>query len=131
MTIHRVLVTGSRDWTNEAVIGRALETAVLALCWHQSDQYATGHRFTLVSGACPDGADAIAERLAADRGWGIERHPADWYTYGKTAGPVRNRDMVASKPELVIAFQKNKSKGTGGTIDLARNACIPVFLWSE
>lgn len=130
---HRLLVTGSRDWENEAAVARGLETAVVALCWHQSDLYSVGHRFVLVSGACPTGADAMAERLAADRGpgWSIERHPADWNRYGKAAGPRRNAEMVSSGVEAVIAFQRNYSRGTDGTIELARAAGIPVFIWSQ
>ena len=48
---HRVLVTGSRTWADEAVIAAALREH-----WHDGNAL-------LISGACPRGTDAIAERL--------------------------------------------------------------------
>ena len=55
-----------------------------------------------------------------------QRFPADWDTYGKQAGFIRNIQMLDEKPDLVIAFQKNASRGTQHTINEARKRGIPV-----
>ena len=63
----RVLVTGSRTWADDTIIAAALREH-----W--------GAGAVLVTGACPRGADAIAERLWTSWGGQAERHPADWDT---------------------------------------------------
>ena len=117
----RILVTGSRDWDEPAVISRALHDA-----WVAAD---TGGVVTLVSGACPTGADAIAEAVAARVGWVVERHPADWVQFGKRAGFVRNADMVAAGADVVLAFIRNNSRGATMTLDLATKAGLPTLVW--
>jgi hypothetical protein len=62
---HRVLVTGSRSWVDVDTIRVSL---------HQVWGDGSG---VLVSGACPRGADRIAEQLWQQWGGQIERHPAD------------------------------------------------------
>ena len=120
----RVMVTGSRDWDDERKILSALLLAEYALAWGVSAS------FTLVTGRCPTGADALAEAMALERGWTIDPYPADWERYGKPAGPIRNKEMVDTGPDVVIAFQRDNSKGTDNAVKLARAALIPVFLWS-
>ena len=76
----RVLVTGSRTWIDEAVIAAALR-----------EHWTAGA--VLVTGACPRGADAIAERLWTAWGGQVERHPADWGTGpGRWDGTQRRHD---------------------------------------
>ena len=114
----RVLVTGSRDWPFPEVIYRAFAEC----CAFERD-------VTLISGACPTGADAIAEELAERRGWNIERHPADWQKHGRAAGPIRNQQMVDSKPDLVLAFILNNSRGASGTVKMAQKAGLHVRVY--
>lgn len=119
----RVLVTGSRTWTNGAAIAGAL-SSLLDL----------NEPITIVHGACKRGADDIAHRLANALGLGIERHPADWKTHGRGAGPIRNRDMVDSldpATDLVLAFWDGKSPGTLNTIELARDRHVTVKVFKS
>ena len=115
----RILVTGSRDWTDRDAIEGALWNA-----WIDAGMHAT-----LVHGDCPTGADAIADEL-----WRIhtpsspiERHPADWDRHGKRAGFLRNAEMVALGADVCLAFIKNESKGASMTARIAEEAGIPTF----
>ena len=113
----RVLVTGSRTWTAEAVIADALR-----------EQWAAGT--VLVSGACPRGADAIAERLWATWGGPVERHSADWGT-GRGAGMARNAAMIALGADVCLAFIRDGSPGASHAAQLAGLAGIPVRRYSH
>ena len=117
----RILVTGSRDWPSEPLIQQALMN-----WWLENDQ---PYDVTLVSGACPTGADAMAERVALTQGWTVELHPANWDRYGKRAGFVRNEQMVESKPDVCLAFIYNKSKGATMTDLMARGHDVPTRTW--
>ena len=95
MADFRVLVTGSRDWTDVPAVYDALNR-VLAEHPQRS--------VVVVHGACSKGADAIADHVARDLGLRVERHPADWDSYGKRAGFKRNAEMVALGAALGLAF---------------------------
>jgi hypothetical protein len=112
----RLLVTGSRDWSDAQVITRELEIV----------QAHEGEQVVLVSGHCPNGADKIAEDVAVKFGWMIERHPADWKTHGKRAGFVRNAEMVEQGADYCLAFVKDNSAGASNTVVKARIAKIPT-----
>ena len=108
----RVLVTGSRAWTDETAIAAALR------------QHWDGAA-VLVCGACPRGADAIAERLWTTWGGRVERHPADWAS-GRDAGMRRNAAMVMAGADICLAFIRDRSPGASHTARLAEHAGIPV-----
>lgn len=106
---YRILITGSRSWDDIAYIRRTFQ------------EIAGKHEeVTLVSGACPTGADRLGEVVAAELGWNIELHPANWSQHGNSAGFVRNAVMVDTLPDMVIGFVRNKSKGASMTINLAK-----------
>jgi hypothetical protein len=115
----RVLVTGSRDWANSATVFDALA------------EHNHGH-VTLVSGACPRGADRMAETAARAFGWEIERHPANWAGgYGKAAGFRRNAEMVKLGADVCLAFIRNGSRGATHCAYLAEKAGIPVRRYTD
>jgi DNA polymerase-1 len=114
----RVLVTGSRAWADEAVI-----TAALREHWHGGDAL-------LVSGTCPRGADAIAERVWKSWGGQVERHPADWAS-GRDAGMRRNAAMVAAGADICLAFIRDHSPGASHAAALAGRAGIPVHRYTH
>lgn len=116
-----VLVAGSRDWISEQII-RDMLTAL--------------NPTAVIHGACPTGADWYAHVWCEDHPDVIEDpHPAKWHDddgkYSKRAGFLRNAEMVALKPDLVLAFRRNNSRGTNITIKLAQDAGIPVEILEE
>lgn len=92
----RLLVTGSRTWTDEFLMGRILGAAWVALEGHKQG-------VVLVHGGA-SGADKMADRIwRRDEGSTVETHPADWST-GKGAGFDRNVEMVELGADLCVAF---------------------------
>lgn len=112
----RVLVTGSRTWTSYPVIDSALGAL------HAQH----GNQLVVVHGACPNGADAIAAAWCLRYHVQQEPHPANWRTYGRSAGPIRNAAMVATKPALCLAFIHGGSRGASHCAALAEQAGIPT-----
>lgn len=109
----RVLVTGSRTWTNFQLVRDELS------------KLATPDNFlTVVHGACPTGADAAADLWASQNAWINERHPADWARYKGAAGYRRNAEMVALGADICLAFIRGGSRGASHTADLAEKAGI-------
>lgn len=74
----------------------------------------------IVSGGAR-GVDLWAEEWADCNGWPTMIFLPDWDALGKSAGFVRNQQIVEYADE-VVAFQHNESKGTHHTIKLAREA---------
>ena len=109
-------MTGSRDWDDEA----AVRTALIEVTAGRPGPHVVVH------GACPTGGDAIADRIAAELGLTVERHPARWRRYGRSAGYRRNAEMVALGAEVCLAFIRDSSPGASMTARLADEARIPV-----
>lgn len=122
--MHRILITGSRNWIDT-------DSIVNTLGQYLSDlikQGITKEEITIVHGDCPNGADNIADWLAIAWNLKVERYPADWKQFGKSAGFIRNKQMVDSGVHICLAFRYNKSSGTTNTIELAKKANVPVIL---
>lgn len=122
----RILITGSRDWPANEIntISKVLVETILGYL----RQGETAKTLTIVHGACPRGADAMVDWMANHWGMHIERYPADWDTYGNSAGYIRNRQMVESGVDICLAFVYNKSKGASNTVDLCREKGVPIVL---
>jgi hypothetical protein len=116
----KVLVTGSRNWSDRQVVAEALLAARDSAVVNGSGQ------MVLVHGAAP-GADSIAAELAARWGWRVEAHPALWSELGKAAGPIRNSEMVALGADVCLAFPLPHSRGTLDCMRRAEEAGIPVW----
>jgi len=80
----------------------------------------------IVSGGAV-GADSLARDLALALGINYYEVRPEWKTYGRAAGPVRNKEIV-EKSEAVIAFWDGKSKGTANTIGYARKVGKKVIV---
>lgn len=110
-----VLVTGSRDWNDrKRIILRLMEEPIGT---------------TVIEGGAY-GADEVARFAARALGFRVMTVQADW-SKGKSAGPIRNRRMLDMKPDKVLAFCKNHSRGTMDCVKAAMERKIPVELIDE
>ena len=126
----RLLVTGSRTWDDADYIRRVLDGALME-CAMSFDALLLHH------GACPTGADQIADDWAKDaqaKGMGVlvARHPAQWRTVGgifdRGAGFRRNAEMVAAVGTggdvVCHAFIRDRSGGATHCANAATKAGI-------
>jgi len=115
----KILVCGSRVWTSVEIVERHLRAAA---AHHHL------HPIVVIHGGAA-GADTIAGDVALERGWMVVKKLADWARHGRSAGPIRNREMLDLKPDLVLAFATpslDLSRGTLDTVTEARKRGIPV-----
>jgi hypothetical protein len=142
----RVLVCGDRNWGEERENGGLTEKAYRQrvaihrellqlrkdIPRHNLDL--TSRPLIVVEGRAK-GADSIAGNFAdVTEGFEDEPYPADWNRYGKSAGPIRNKQMLdEGRPQLVLAFHENiaESRGTLNMIKQANKAGIEVRLYAR
>ena len=114
--LYKVIIAGSREYDDY----HHLSTA----CDFLLSDVSPDLRIEIVSGAAR-GADTLGELYAKERGYLLTRFPADWDTYGRSAGPLRNREM-AEYADALIAFPIGKSPGTRDMIRQARQLDLHV-----
>lgn len=116
----KVLVCGSRDYSDYNKIKAVLSEL--------KDKYGM---YTVIEGG-QRGADLLAKNAALELGLFVIQKDADWKTYGKAAGPIRNRLMLKENPDFVIAFHSdiNNSKGTKNMVNQSKAARKTVFIYS-
>lgn len=71
------------------------------------------------------GADLLGKKYAEQRGYHVREFPAQWDTYGKRAGYLRNAEM-AEYANACIVFWDGQSKGSKHMIDTAKKNKLPV-----
>ncbi len=80
----------------------------------------------IIHGACPTGADRVADAWAKRNMMPVKSFPADWDQFGKGAGPRRNQQMVDTKPNYCLAFPGGA--GTRDCVQRCEDAGIMVFI---
>lgn len=111
----RVLVCGSRDWTDRDFIFETLS------------RLHTVAPFTLlIEGECPyGGVDVMARDWANENKVPVMSFVAEFGPDGHVLGPKRNAKMLKEgKPDIVVAFPGNR--GTNNMIKQATEAGIVV-----
>lgn len=123
MNKFRILVCGGRHFEDYNLLKTILDK-VLKL------KKLTPRDVEIVSGHCK-GADLLGERWAEEMKASVKVFPADWLRYKKSAGPIRNKQMIdyitCFNDKLVVAFVSPNSKGTKYTIKLAQKNNISVI----
>ncbi len=115
----KVLCCGDRNWSSFEIIRRELEKL--------DDN-------TIIIEGCAKGADSISGYIARQLNYRVLEFPANWKRYGRSAGPIRNKQMLdEGKPDLVLAFHTNiqNSKGTKDMIEQSEKRGIKVMLIEE
>lgn len=106
----KIVVAGSRSINNYDLIRKNLDEIIL-------EEDIVDRSITIVSGGAR-GPDKLGERYARERNHKIDKYPANWKEYGKSAGYIRNKKM-ASVADIVVCFWDNRSPGTKHMIDLS------------
>lgn len=114
MKTTKVLVCGGRDYTDRDKVYSVL------------DKLCSEHEITIIHGNAR-GADTLASDYAIEHNIPELAFPADWGTYGRSAGYFRNLQMLEEgEPDLVIAFPGGN--GTRMMIELAKKVKVETWI---
>ena len=83
-------------------------------------EYCSKFDITEVISGGARGADSLAENYAKENNIKLTVFPADWKKFGKSAGFIRNKDII-DNADFVIAFWDGESKGTLNSINIAKS----------
>lgn len=109
----KTIIAGSRTISNKALVLAAVNAAPFDVT-------------EVVCGGAA-GVDSLGADLAREHNVPVTYFPAEWGTYGRSAGPRRNRQM-AEYAEALIAVWDGKSRGTANMIDEARARNLQVYV---
>lgn len=109
----RVVIAGSRSITKMAIVEKAIKDS--------------GFKIESVISGCARGVDQLAIQWAEQNGIRVYRFPAQWDTWGKSAGYRRNTRM-AEVCDAVIAIWDGKSRGTAHMIEEAKRLGKKVYV---
>ena len=112
----KIIIAGSRSFTDYEKLKSACDSIF-------PNQYSEPC-ITILSGTS-SGSDSLGERYANEKGYTLNRYPADWKQYGKAAGPIRNRQMVKDA-DAAIVFWDGQSRGTKNLIEEAKKQGLIV-----
>lgn len=115
--MYRVIIAGSRHFADYALLCRVMDDHLSKI---EDD-------ITIVCGMAR-GADALGERYALEKGYDVDRHPAEWDRYGKSAGYRRNEEM-AKCADALVAFWDGASKGTKHMMSTANRYDLDVTVY--
>lgn len=113
----KVIIAGGRNFNDYERLKRDCDKLLI-------NKRNMGYRIIIISGTA-QGADTLGEQYAKEKGYEVLRFPADWTTYGKKAGYIRNVEM-SQHADACICFWDNFSRGTRHMIEIARKKEIPT-----
>lgn len=111
----RIIIAGGREF-NDYVLLKAKMDRILSNFDPKT--------VTIVSGGAR-GADSLGEQYAKENQLELDIFPADWDTYKKVAGPIRNQYM-SWYSNYLVAFWDGGSTGTKHMIDTATEDKLQV-----
>jgi hypothetical protein len=101
-----LVICGSRSITDEEKIFKVIDSVISEM-----------NIASIITGGAK-GIDAIGKEYAERKGIKHQEFPADWETYGKAAGPIRNKEM-AIIGNATLAIVDDSSVGTWNMIENA------------
>ena len=127
----RVIIAGVREFNDFKLLESNLHKIFKQLADEKLiSAYINESNIEIICGKAR-GADTLGELFAKIYHFPIKYFPADWDTYGKSAGYIRNTKMAKYAKEdngVLIAFWDGKSKGINHMIDIAKSRGIRVFI---
>ena len=115
--LYRIIIAGGRSFSDYKLLKDKLD-------YYLRDKVRQGYEIIIISGTA-NGADKLGEKYAMERGYKIERYPADWNKYGKAAGYRRSVQM-AQIANACVVFLDGRSPGSKHMIDIATNKGLPL-----
>jgi len=109
----KVIIAGSRDFNDYEALVAAIKKS--------------GFEITEVVSGKAKGVDALGEKWAKNYGVPVTGFSANWKKYGRSAGPIRNKEM-AEYGEALIAIRCNNSIGTTNMIHQMKKLNKNVFV---
>lgn len=124
----KLIIAGPRDYTD---YDHVTKEVIQFVNYHALEN----DKLEIVSGACdvpgaltftrPDGTrvygvDGLGERLAQYYGNKVTPFPANWVKHGKSAGPIRNREMGKYATHALV-FTRPDSKGSNDMLKQAKH----------
>lgn len=116
----RIIIAGSRVFDNYNLLESTISEFLIE----------NTNNVEIISGTAR-GADQLGEQFARNHGYQVRRFPANWNLYGKSAGPIRNREMAeyaSGGQGVLFAFWDGKSRGTKSMINLAKKYGLEVHV---
>lgn len=120
--LEKLAVVGSRDYAH---LDRVEEVMYELFC----SRTCNFMEFLVISGGAR-GVDNKAIEVANKFGCKSKVYPADWNTYGKSAGAIRNKEIVKNA-DFVVCFYDGQSKGTKITMDLCMKTGKPYIVIND
>jgi hypothetical protein len=83
---------------------------------------------TSVISGCAQGADSHGASWAKWKSYPVIEMPADWKSYGRSAGMIRNQAML-NQADALLAVWDGHSPGTKNMISIAKRKGIKYFVF--
>jgi hypothetical protein len=110
----KVLVCGGRTFNQYSLLSRTL------------NEFHSINKITCLAHGGARGADMLSGHWARGQRVPVQVYKADWERYGRSAGPIRNLQMLTEfKPDVVIAFPGGN--GTQHMVKAAHIKKVPVI----
>lgn len=113
----KTIIAGSRTITDPSILIAAIVES--------------GYEITEVVSGGAQGVDRLGEEWARTHEIPIVRFPPDWTKHGRSAGPIRNNQMVSyvGFDGALLALWDGQSSGTAHIINSAKREGRKVFVY--
>jgi len=108
----KTIIAGSRTITDYALVEQAIMES--------------GFEITEVVSGGANGVDALAIRYAVQHNIPYVILYASWAKHGKSAGPIRNKEMAEYAEALILVWD-GKSRGSSNMLNIAKKLKLKIF----
>lgn len=112
----KLLICGSRNFNNYEVLKKSILSLGLSM------------KYVMILSGAARGADTLAIQFAEELGLQYKLFPALWEKYGRSAGMIRNSQMI-ELATATVAFWDGKSVGTKDAIEKTKQAGKLVYVF--